>query len=726
MLYSTNSTYASQRNIMSDSPLDLDLKFLPDWLKEPANKNPYADFAGESEDRSSRRDFGRGPGGPRSSSRPGGSGRPGGGQGRPGGGPRDSRDGRDSRGQGGPRGPQNRTSQGPQSRGPQQSTGSKPLETITIPQRPPGAPPRPPLRQSGQQGQGTGTNRDNRDNRQGQPFPRRDPRDNQGGRDPRDRQHEQGAAGPVAPQEITIPLHVEIVPEANGIAALAKQIRASHRAYPLYGLGRMFLNKPERHRVRITSNAPAHPLHQVGEDGPVTLNRQAAEREAFRTLKATYYTEETLQLDAPKGNYSNVARCRLSGVLLGPTNHHGYQPALRRLFDSRFSRRMDFNEFLRQIEVVSDPAVIEEWKKQISSVTVFRTVQEAEPVEFKSMQEVEAHFRDTYLPKVVRSGRTLEMSGVASRDVNDRDIRDAIRTAWEKERGFPAQTVNHIRPRFMEAGLHIWKYRKRILFVSTVRPVRFGEDTKNVSAHIADILNIIETVPKCTRAEISNRLLKPHEAEEDFAKVKAAMAVDLHWLIQSGHVIEFHDGTLDLPLLPKDLAKEETAGHEEGEAASHTETSFAKASGTTAQPQARSLGEEQSAPVPEPPGAELPCESVAAAVQAGAAHSEHAVVEVTHEAPVEPAVAATDVDATHPEAPAPFVEVTLETPVEAPALAIDGDATHSEPAVAEGASEAPVETVVAELAPVEVAPVCTAPTAALPAEAGTATPFPGA
>ena len=40
---------------MSDSPLDLDLKFLPDWLKESDDKNPYANYAGEAP----RRDFDR-------------------------------------------------------------------------------------------------------------------------------------------------------------------------------------------------------------------------------------------------------------------------------------------------------------------------------------------------------------------------------------------------------------------------------------------------------------------------------------------------------------------------------------------------------------------------------------------------------------------------------------------------------------------------------------------
>lgn len=487
---------------MSDTPLDLDLKFLPDWLKEPADKNPYADYAGEEP----RRNFDRrgGDRGPRRNG-PGGSGSRGGGQGRPGSGPR----------QGGPR--EQRNERG--DRGPRREFGR------------PGGP-------------------------KGGPRPQGDRRQERPAR----------PAEAPCPQEAPLPLQIEFLPEVEGIAALTKQIKATHRAYPLYGLGRMFLNRPERHRVRITCNAPAIPLFQVGENGAVTTNRQAAERDAFRANRAAYYTEETTETEPPKGNFASVARCRLSGTLLGPTNHHGYQPALRRLFEARFSRRMDFQEFLRQIEVVNDPAVVEEWKKQVSSVTVYKTTQEAEPVEFKTQQEVESHFRAHYLEACLKSGRTLEMSGEASRNVADRQIRDAIRAAWEKERAFPAQTVNKLRPHLQEAGLHIWKHRKRILYVSTVRPVRFGSESRSVSEQIASLLNIVEAQPRCTRADFFNRLLKPHEAEADFPKLKAALASDLHWLIGSGHVIEFHDGTFELPLAPKEAVKEDAEKGGEGDA----------------------------------------------------------------------------------------------------------------------------------------------------------------
>jgi hypothetical protein len=547
---------------MSDSPLDLDFKLMPDWLKEPADKNPYADYSGESPDRDGRR------GGDRRPQRGGG-----GGGGR---GPRNDGGFRRGPRPGGDRG-------GDRNRGP----------------RPDGRP----------------------DSR----GPRGDFK-NRGPRRPDERGERSERPSTPRPPEVQIPLNIEFIPETDAVAALAKQIKSGHRAYPLYGLGRMFLNKPERHRVRVTSNAPAYPLFQVGEDGTVTTHRPAAEREAFREAKAQFYTEETTEVEPPKGNYTNVARCRLSGVLLGPTNHHGYQPALRHLYEARFSRRMDFNEFLRQVEVVNDPAVIEEWKKQVSSVTVYRTTQEAEPVEFKTLAEVEAHFKAHYQDKVIKSGRTLEMSGLVSRNVGDRQVRDGIRAAWEKERAFPAQTVNKLRPQFQEAGLHIWKHRKRILFVSTVRPLRFGSESRSVSSHVADLLNVIEASPKCTRADIFNHLLKPHEAEPDFAKLKGALAADLHWLTGSGHVIEFHDGTFDLPLAPKEAAKEEAkqAG---------TPVAEAQAEAVVETPEAEAAPEAPSETAPETPEAVVETVTVEQPV---------AVEEPVQEAPVPEAVTASE------------------------------------------------------------------------------------
>src|SRR5436305_1199877 len=129
-------------------------------------------------------------------------------------------------------------------------------------------------------------------------------------------------------------------------------------------------------RVRMTmpiSKAKKRP-------GPVAADRQILENSAFASSRDDFYTVEVTQTDPLKGNFSNVARCRLSGTLLGPTNHHAYQPQLRNLYETRFSRRMSFADYQRQIEIVSDPAVVEQWKEQARNVTTYH-VKNAEPAQ---------------------------------------------------------------------------------------------------------------------------------------------------------------------------------------------------------------------------------------------------------------------------------------------------------------------------------------------------------
>ena len=344
---------------------------------------------------------------------------------------------------------------------------------------------------------------------------------------------------------------VEFLPEPAVLSGLANHIRNGALAYPLLGLARMFLEKPERHRVKITSTDPAAPLWQCGENGPVALDRRAIEENAFRLLREKFYTTETIQRDPPKGNFASVARCRLTGDLLGPTNHHGYQLAMRRLYEDRFSRRMSFPDFQREIENVTDPAVVEKWKEQTSTVTVHKTTREPEEKTFETEADAEAHFRKHHLEAEIHSGTEFVLTGEASRVLPDPRLRNAVRNAWENERGFPGQLMGRISRLMIDERLLIFKHSKRMLFLTPIRPQPFKPGGQTLSENVAAILNTLDARPKCKRAALAATLLEGIADETEKEKRKSALASDLHWLIQAGRVIEFHDGTLDLPLTPK-------------------------------------------------------------------------------------------------------------------------------------------------------------------------------
>ena len=308
----------------------------------------------------------------------------------------------------------------------------------------------------------------------------------------------------------------------------------------------MFLEKPERYDVQLTMPEGAQ-LFQLGENGPVAADRGILENSAFASSRDDFYTVEVTQTDPLKGNFSNVARCRLSGTLLGPTNHHAYQPQLRNLYETRFSRRMSFADYQRQIEIVSDPAVVEQWKEQARSVTTYHVKNAEPPVSFSNAADAERHFRQNYLPGLLREANELTIGGVLSRRLPDRRLGRAIENAWALETRSPSKMMQELAAGLRAAGLNIFRHRRGMLFVSPVRAKVFGHERAGVSASINSILEKVAATPGINRKQLAEQLATPDADAATAERAKMTLANDLHWLIREGYVIEFNDGSLDLP-----------------------------------------------------------------------------------------------------------------------------------------------------------------------------------
>ena len=460
---------------MSDQTGELDLKFMPDWLKESPAPNRYANFEGDTGgDRFDRRGGGGKFGGPRP------------------GGPRP----------GGPGGPRR------DDRGPRPGGGA-------------------------------------RDNRGGGGKPGSGPRRPGGPQNDRDRDR-----APRPPQEpVREVVRVQVMAEPAIAMSIAKQVKVSSRACGVFRLAQMFLERPERLRIRVTAIEKDAVMYQIG-DGIMAFDRSVLEKGAYQQFRNDFYITEVVQGEPPKGNYTSVARDRLSGALLGPSSHHGYQVALRKLYEERYSRRMDFNDFLRNIEMVNDPVVFEQWKLQASSVTVIKTkvAEGDEQLTFKDEYEAEQHFKLNHLPNLVKSGTTLEMNGSATNWFPERNLAFNVRDAIDREHRFPGGIVNALRPIFSEAGLHHFKWKKKILFVSAIRPQRHTAG-QQFSDGMAFILTTVAEHPGIPRPDLALRLLAGIEPEsEEYTTKKEALVRDLHYLIHVGHVVEFQNGALELPL----------------------------------------------------------------------------------------------------------------------------------------------------------------------------------
>ncbi len=356
---------------------------------------------------------------------------------------------------------------------------------------------------------------------------------------------------------------VRFIPHAPAFESVVAQIKSGSITYSVFALARMFLDKPERYDVQLTATAEA-PLHQLGERGAVAVDRKILESGAFASAKDDFYNVEVTQTEPIKGNFTNVARDRASGTLLGPTNHHAYQPQLRALYEQRYSRRMSFPDFQRQIEVVSDPAVVEQWKEQARSITTFTTKGEETPTTFNTSADAERHFRQTHLPTLLRTANELTISGVLSRRLPDRALGRLIENAWSQEIRSPSKMMQELAGGLRGAGLNIFRHRRGMLFVSPIRTRPFSHESAGVSASINSILQALGETPGLNRKQLAEKLQPAEAAEAE--KAKLTLASDLHWLIHEGYVIEFNDGSLDLPRVkpppapaPSPEVKEEVA-----------------------------------------------------------------------------------------------------------------------------------------------------------------------
>lgn len=162
-----------------------------------------------------------------------------------------------------------------------------------------------------------------------------------------------------------------IEPSGPSIEGLINYIRSTHYTFPLYDLAKVVMKEGKRYTVRFTASDPIR-LYQCRDDHSLWLTRQ----EAFSHITSwpymrQHYVEEEVQVDPPKGSYSVIAVCGMSGVILGPPNHHKYQQNIAKLHRERFSH-LSLERFKSRIQMESEPDKIEAWKEQESKTLHYK------------------------------------------------------------------------------------------------------------------------------------------------------------------------------------------------------------------------------------------------------------------------------------------------------------------------------------------------------------------
>jgi hypothetical protein len=383
----------------------------------------------------------------------------------------------------------------------------------------------------------------------------------------------------------------------------------SGRAYPLFEIAYLVLKKPERYHVQLTSKkkedgTPVQPLYICALDDSLWLDENEAARHVLEKHTSTFYSVEKIPTEPPKGVYTFVAQCGMSGAILGPPNYHDYQNKLHKLHQERFAR-MPFEAFKSRIKIVKDEAVVKKWLEEQSFRPEYTCLNVPETIKLNTWDEVEKHFREVHLPNVIKQVDTHTLPGTAAVNVQNRPLQSLIRRSYDEQMRFPLKVVNILSGQFARQGLQFFKVNKSVTHVAVARP-HYLDLSESISDGIRKIVDFINTHPRTTRKKLIEALApgvsmpapaKPTpapatpppaddaaaasegataEAQPAPAEAPAAPAApdvppeisaivsDLHWLVHQGHVIEFANGILEtakkpLPRPPKPEKKPKAA-----------------------------------------------------------------------------------------------------------------------------------------------------------------------
>jgi hypothetical protein len=404
---------------------------------------------------------------------------------------------------------------------------------------------------------------------------------------------------PERPVEILAPLpelNVAFIPEERGVEQLARQIKVSGRAYPLFQIAQLILQKAERYSVQLTAKKKAdgtlQPLFVCALDDTPWTSEDEAVAHILKNHFATFYQAERTATEPPKGTYTFVAQCGMSGIILGPPNYHDYQNQLRKLHAERFSR-MPFEMFKERVKIVKDEAVVKKWIEDQSFKTEYVCLNVPEPLKLATLEEVEKHFRATHKDSIIKAVETLTVAGLASRTLRCSGLQRLIHQEWDHQRHFPLPVATKLSQQFAHHGLQFFKVNKTVTHVNVARPLFLDLETTPVSENIRHIVEYINTHARCSRKKLIEALaptpkatapaavapvtatpapatpapaepvvageaaVKPANpaapakpAEPEATPEQTAIIVDLHWLIHQGHVLEFADGRLETAKKP--------------------------------------------------------------------------------------------------------------------------------------------------------------------------------
>ena len=394
---------------------------------------------------------------------------------------------------------------------------------------------------------------------------------------------------------------VTFYPEDVSFDALAKTIRSSCRTFELFDIAKTVIGKNDRFVVVVEPKssdragaakeggaaAPKPKFYLSVPDGVVFESEEAAVNHVMQNHLGTFFDQEEVQVDPPKGSFQVINKCGLTGALLGPPNYHRYNQLVQQ-HHAKHVTNMSLDSYRSRIESVRDDEVVNQWLESQKNATRFTLkgkgpkvpaapatpaegestpsssaptetpvdatstedavredaapvaeVTEAAPaaaphapsaLTFDNVEDARMYLLTNVREKIVRAVDTARFHGKMLELLPDGEIKAAVIGALERQRRFPLDTANALRGRLRREGFTIFKKgSKGVSYVCAVKR-KFRVPGQTFAESIGELIDFIETHPMVKAGELPEKFLgisseaKPAPSSEASAESPATPA----------------------------------------------------------------------------------------------------------------------------------------------------------------------------------------------------------
>ena len=336
------------------------------------------------------------------------------------------------------------------------------------------------------------------------------------------------------PQPLAV--DVKILPETKALGTIIRKLQQDTHAYKLKDLAYFFLDNPQSILLKVTpkrdevskTSQTSQTFHQCKACGFASIREDDVIEHVLNAHLGDYYDAKEIEVEPPKGNFNCVAKCGLSGVLLGPPNIHEFNATVREMIRTKYPD-MSEEQYRAHIEMVRDSDTIEAWRQGATKKTVFfaKGTADQEGAPSMSREQAEGEFKRSILANLLDTPKHLMITADVAMKSPVKPFVWAVRDAIEAERRNPYNMCFALRGAFHHRKMHFFRTNdaRGQEFVTNVEYKDF--DAAHAIPELAKVAAFIAENPCCDKTEFCT----DPETEKH-----------LNWLVTTGHVVSFTNG----------------------------------------------------------------------------------------------------------------------------------------------------------------------------------------